>query len=52
VRDAASTERLSQDRYEQMRLGLKDAQPAPSEVVPVNESATLPELAAKPVVKK
>jgi general secretion pathway protein D len=52
VRDAASTERLSLDRYEQMRLGLKEAQPAPSEVVPINEAATLPELAAKPVVKK
>jgi len=52
VRDAAATDRLSLDRYEQMRMGLKDAQPAPSEVVPVNESATLPELAAKPAVKK
>ena len=52
VRDAAATDRLSLDRYEQMRMGLKDAQPTPSEVVPVNESATLPELAAKPAVKK
>jgi general secretion pathway protein D len=52
VRDAASTERLSLDRYEQMRLGLKEAQPAPSEVVPINEAATLPEQAAKPLVKK
>ncbi len=52
VRDAAASDRLSVDRYEQMRLGLKDAQPVPSEIVPVNESATLPELAAKPAVKK
>ena len=52
VRDAAATERLSLDRYEQMRLGLKDAQPVPSEILPVNESATLSDLAAKPAVKK
>ncbi len=52
VRDAAATDRLSLDRYEQMRLGMKDAQPVPSEIVPVNEAATLPELAAKPAVKK
>ncbi|MDH4481557.1 MAG: type II secretion system secretin GspD [Rhodoferax sp.] len=52
VRDAAATDRLSVDRYEQMRLGMKDAQPVPSEVVPVNEAATLPELTAKPAVKK
>ena len=52
VRDAAATDRLSLDRYEQMRMELKDGQPAPSEVVPVNQSATLPELAAKPAVKK
>jgi general secretion pathway protein D len=52
VRDAAATDRLSLDRYEQMRMGLKDAQPTPSEVMPVNESPTLPELAAKPAVKK
>ena len=52
VRDAAATDRLSVDRYEQMRLGMKDAQPVPSEIVPINEAATLPELAAKPAVKK
>jgi len=52
VRDAAATDRLSLDRYEQMRMGLNDAQPTPSEVMPVNESVTLPELAAKPAVKK
>ena len=52
VRDAAATDRLSLDRYEQMRMGLKDAQPTPSEVMPVNESPNLPELAAKPAVKK
>jgi general secretion pathway protein D len=52
VRDAAASDRLSVDRYEQMRLGLKEAQPTPSEATPVNESATLPELATKPAVKK
>jgi len=52
VRDAAATDRLSLDRYEQMRLGMKDAQPVASEIVPINEAATLPELAAKPAVKK
>jgi hypothetical protein len=31
---------------------MKEAQPVPSEAVPVNESATLPELTTKPAVKK
>ncbi|MBP6008605.1 MAG: type II secretion system secretin GspD [Rhodoferax sp.] len=42
VRDARDTERLSLDRYELMRSGLKDNQPLPSTLVPVNESPTLP----------
>ena len=44
VRDAAATERLSIDRYDLMRSGLKDAQPAPSEVLPINEAVQLPAL--------
>ncbi len=49
LRDAASTERLSTDRYDFMRSGQQKAQPEPSVLVPVNESAVLPALpAAKP----
>ncbi|MFZ3127620.1 MAG: type II secretion system protein GspD, partial [Rhodoferax sp.] len=44
VRDAAATDRLSIDRYEQMRSGLGAAQPEPNTMVPINESATLPAL--------
>ena len=43
VRDARESERLSLDRYDLMRSGLKDNQPVPSSLVPVNESPTLPE---------
>ena len=43
VRDARESERLSLDRYDLMRSGLKDNQPVPSTLVPVNESPTLPE---------
>jgi general secretion pathway protein D len=46
VRDAAATDKLSVDRYELMRAGLKAAQPEPSVMVPVNEAALLPELPA------
>ena len=42
VRDAAATDRLSLDRYDLMRAGLKDAQPVPSTLVPINESAQSP----------
>jgi general secretion pathway protein D len=42
VRDARDSERLSLDRYDLMRAGLKDNQPVPSSLVPVNESPTLP----------
>ncbi len=53
VRDGAATERLSLDRYEQMRSGMKDAQPLPSVMAPVNSAPTLPETtpAAKPAPK-
>ena len=43
VRDARESERLSLDRYDLMRSGLKDNQPLPSSLVPVNEAPTLPE---------
>jgi general secretion pathway protein D len=45
VRDSAATERLSLDRYDQMRAGMKEAQPVPDAKVPVNGAATLPEIA-------
>ena len=47
VRDAASSDRLSMERYEQMLGGMKDAQPAPSETMPINEGPMLPALPAK-----
>ena len=43
VRDALATDQLSLDRYDLMRSGLKDAQPRPSQVLPINESAQLPD---------
>jgi general secretion pathway protein D len=46
VRDAAASNTLSLDRYELMRAGQKDAQPAPSVVLgSVNEAPVLPPLA-------
>ena len=45
VRDAAATDRLSMDRYDQMRSGLKEAQPLPNQVLPINDAALLPPLA-------
>ncbi len=42
VRDASAVERLSLDRYDLMRSGQKDAQPVPSQLVPINEAAQLP----------
>jgi general secretion pathway protein D len=47
VRDTKDTERLSMDRYDLMRSGLKDNQPAPSSMVPINEAPTLPLAPAK-----
>lgn len=44
MRDAAATDRLSVDRYDLMRAGLKDAQPLPSQLVPINEAPQLPAL--------
>ena len=47
VRDAASSDRLSLERYEQMLGGMKEAQPAPSQTTPINEGPMLPALPAK-----
>ena len=52
VRDSAATERLSIDRYEQMRTGMQNAQPVPDAKVPVNEGPTLPEAAPVAQPKK
>jgi general secretion pathway protein D len=53
VRDAAASDRLSMDRYDLMRSGLKEAQPLPNQVLPINEAAVLPPLtpASKAVPK-
>jgi general secretion pathway protein D len=44
MRDAESTNRLSVDRYEQMRVQQKDAQPLPSFALPITGSPPLPPL--------
>jgi hypothetical protein len=35
------------ERYEQMLGGMKEAQPAPSQTMPINEGPVLPALPAK-----
>ena len=47
VRDAASSDRLSMERYEQMLGGMKEAQPVTSQTTPINEGPVLPALPAK-----
>jgi len=47
VRDAASSDRLSMERYEQMLGGMKEVQSQPSEAAPVTEGPVLPALPAK-----
>ena len=47
VRDAAATDKLSLDRYDVMRSGLKEAQPVPSAVLPINDAVQLPALPAR-----
>ena len=44
VRDAQATDRLSMDRYELMQAGIKDVQPAPSSVLPINATPQMPAL--------
>jgi general secretion pathway protein D len=48
VRDADSAGRLSVDRYDQIRAQQQRAQPAPSVVMPINESPVLPPLSPAP----
>ena len=45
VRDGATTNSLSMDRYESMRTNQQQAQPLNSSLVPVNDSPVLPPLA-------
>jgi general secretion pathway protein D len=42
MRDAASSNRFSQDRYDQMRGQQQSAQPTPSMVLPINEAPVMP----------
>jgi len=44
VRDNTATDRLSMDRYDVMRAGMKEAQPEPSLLVPINEGPEWPVL--------
>ncbi len=44
VRDAQATDRLSMDRYELMRAGVKEIQPANSTLLPINAAPQLPAL--------
>jgi general secretion pathway protein D len=44
VRDASATDRLSNDRYEQMRTKQIDAQPEPSSLVPINDAPVMLQL--------
>jgi general secretion pathway protein D len=46
VRDAQSSENLSLDRYDLMRGLQKDAQPTPSSVLQINDTAVLPPMRA------
>ncbi len=46
MRDADSANRFSLDRYDQIRGEQKAAQPAPSVVMPINESPVLPPMRA------
>ena len=42
IRDGASSDSLSLDRYESMRSAQKDIQPVPSTTVPINSAPVLP----------
>ena len=48
MRDAASANRLSADRYDQIRAQQESAQPTPSVVMPINEAPVLPPAASAP----
>jgi len=44
LRDAGSADKLSLDRYDLIRAQQKDAQPAPSVLVPINDAPVVPPL--------
>ena len=48
VRDGASTNALSMDRYDLMRTTQKQTQPLNSSLVPINESPVLPAITSRP----
>ena len=48
LRDGASADKLSLDRYDLIRAQQKDAQPPQSAVVPVNDAPIVPPLRAEP----
>ena len=50
VRDGASTNALSMDRYDLMRTAQQQTQPVNSSLVPVNESPMLPAITPMPAV--
>jgi general secretion pathway protein D len=50
VRDASATDSLSIDRYELMRGQQKNAQPAPSLLLPINQGPQLPAVPASPTL--
>ena len=50
LRDAPSADKLSLDRYDVIRAQQKDAQPAPSFLVPINEAPVVPPLRRDPGV--
>ena len=53
VRDAQASDRLSMDRYDLMRSGLKDAQPVRSMLAPINEAPLLPALpGSQPAIQR
>ncbi len=49
VRDAATSDALSLDRYESMRSGQRDVQPSPNVLVPVEGAPALPPFAPRAV---
>ena len=44
MRDGQATDRLSMDRYELMKAGVKDVQPVPSNILTINTAPQLPPL--------
>ena len=48
MRDAEAVNQLAVDRYEQIRDQQRQAQPAPSVILPINEAPILPPLSPRP----